>query len=309
MRIVSLLPAATEIVAFLGEIDSLVGVSHECDWPPGLSDDLPRLTAPRVDASGSSGEIDRSIREALDAGLSVYELDVDRLVELAPDVVITQDQCSVCAVDLGQLESGLADQIGEEPEIVSLHPRRLGDILDNIVEVAEALGIRGDGIVKRRLLARKLDRAVGAVPLKRSRNEPPTVCFVEWLDPLMVAGHWIPDLVDRAGGRYPFVESGEPSREIDFEEIREVDPDVVVIAPCGMGTVQMREDLHLLTDRDGWEDLTAVRRARVHPVDGSDYFNRPGPRILDSLSILVRLMWPGEQHPDDTADSIFGAPE
>ena len=307
MRVVSLLPAATEIIAFLGQLDALVGVSHECDWPPGLPPDLPRLTEPRVDASQSSGEIDAAIREVVGEGLSVYDLDVDRLVELEPDVVITQSQCSVCAVELDQVESALDEAVGGEVEIVSLAPASLGDILDNIVEVADALGCRADGITRRRKLARKFDRAVGAVPLEEKKRNAPEVCFIEWLDPLMVAGHWIPEMVDRAGGRYSLVEAGEPSRTVEFDEIRELDPEVIVIAPCGMGTIEMREDLHHLTDRDGWSEMQAVGRARVHPVDGQDYFNRPGPRILDSLSILVRLLWPGEQHPDETADKLFSA--
>lgn len=305
MRVVSLIPAATEIVAFLGHRDSLVGISHECDWPPGLPPELPRLTEPRVDASQSSGEIDTAIRDVVAEGLSVYDLDVDRLVALEPDVVITQDQCSVCAVDFDQVASALDEALEGEADIVSLSPTSLGDILDNIVEVAEALDCKSDGIVKRRKLARKFDRAVGAVPLEKINRRAPEVCFVEWLDPLMVAGHWVPEMVDRAGGRYSLVEAGEPSRTVEFAEIRELDPEVIVIAPCGMGTVEAREDLHHLTDREGWDEMQAVRRARVHPVDGQDYFNRPGPRILDSLSILVRLLWPGEQHTDETAENLF----
>jgi len=307
MRVVSLLPAATEIVAFLGHSESLVGISHECDWPPRLPTDLPRLTEPRVDPSQSSGEIDASIRSVVSEGLSVYDLDIDRLVDLEPDVVITQDQCSVCAVDLDQVASALDEAVDREVRLVSLSPTSLGDILDNIVEVADALECRSDGIVKRRKLARKFDRAVGAVPLEDIHRRAPEVCVIEWLDPLMVAGHWIPEMVDRAGGRYSLVEPGDPSRTIEFDEIRELDPEVIVIVPCGMGTVEAREDLHHLTEREGWSDLQAVDRARVHPVDGQDYFNRPGPRILDSLSILVRLLWPGEQHPDETAEKLFSA--
>jgi iron complex transport system substrate-binding protein len=305
MRVVSLLPAATEIVAFLGHADKLVGLSHECNWPPGLPVDLPRLTEPRIEEGGSSREIDEAVRDVVSQGLSVYELDVDRLVELDPDVVVTQDQCSVCAVDLEQVESSLADRLDGDVEVVSLSPNSLGDILENIVQVAEALGAKSDGIVKRRKLASKLDRAVGGVPSDRSGFSAPEVCFVEWIDPLMVAGHWIPEMIEKAGGRYSFVDAGAPSRQIEFEELQEVDPEVIVIAPCGMGTLEMRGDLGALTDRDGWDDLQAVQRARVHPVDGDAYFNRPGPRILDSLSILVRLLWPAGEHPDETADKLF----
>ncbi len=305
MRVVSLLPAATEMVAFLGHADKLVGLSHECDWPPGLPADLPRLTEPRIDSGGSSREIDEAVENVLADGLSVYELDVDRLVDLDPDVVVTQDQCSVCAVDFEQVESALADRLDGEAEIVSLSPATLGDILDDLVRIADAMQCRSDGIVKRRKLASKLDRAAGGVPLETPGHSLPEVCFVEWLDPLMVAGHWVPEMVERAGGRYRFAEAGEPSRRVEFDEILEVDPEVVVIAPCGMGTIEMREDLDKLTGRDGWDELHAVRRARVHPVDGDAYFNRPGPRILDSLSILVRLLWPAGEHPDETADQLF----
>jgi iron complex transport system substrate-binding protein len=302
MRVVSLLPAATEIVALLGQTDSLVGLSHECDWPPRLPDDLPRLTEPRVDPEGASGEIDGEVRDLLADGLSIYDLDVETLVGLEPDVVLTQDQCSVCAVDLEQVEEALADRVGEQVELVSLQP----STIEQITQVAEALEVEAEGLVRRRKMARKMDRATNAVP---PNTAAPTVCFIEWLDPLMVAGHWIPEMVDRAGGRYPFAEAGEPSRQVDFAEIREADPDVIIIAPCGMDTIQLRSELGSLTERDGWNDLSAVERARVHPVDGHHYFNRPGPRLLDSLGILVRLVWPGEEHPDETADQIFGNPE
>jgi len=305
MRVVSLLPAATEIVAFLGQRDSLVGISHECDWPPDLPGDLPRLTEARIDDSESSRAIDDQVREVLEQGLSVYDIDVDRLAELEPDVVVTQDQCSVCAVDREQVEEALEEAVDGRAAMVSLQPETLGDVLANVTDVAEALQCRGEGLVKRRQLAQKLDRATGAVPPDRAESDPPEVCFVEWLDPLMVAGHWMPELIERAGGRYRFNAAGEPSRRVDFDEILEADPDVVVIAPCGMSTEEYRDDLGRLTDRDGWEHVSAAGRARVHPVDGNQYFNRPGPRLLDSLGILVRLLWPGEQHPDETASELF----
>lgn len=305
MRVVSLLPAATEIVAFLGQQDSLVGVSHECDWPPNLPPDLPRLTEARIDDSESSREIDDAVREVLEQGLSVYEIDVGLLADLDPDVVITQDQCSVCAVDLPQVEAALDEAVGGDAEVVSLQPDTLGDVLENITEVAEALECSSEGLVRRRKLAQKLDRATSAVPSNPVEAGPPEVCFIEWLDPLMVAGHWMPELIERAGGSYRFADAGDPSPTVEFDAIREADPDVIVIAPCGMAAEEYRDELPELTGREGWENITAVGRARVHPLDGNQYFNRPGPRLLDSLGILVRLFWPGEQHPDETAEEIF----
>ncbi len=306
MRIVSLIPSATEFVALLGASDDLVGVSHECDWPPGIGDDLPRLTDPRVDPEASSGEIDDSIRDLLETGLSIYQLDADRLAELDPDVVITQDQCDVCAVGLDQVERALCEHVGSDVRVVSLQPDRLEPALDAVQQIATALEQPDRGRYLRRELEQGLERAVAEVP----DDEPaPTVCPIEWTDPLMVAGHWMPELIERAGGDYDLAEPGGPSQTVTFETIQEQAPDVIAVMPCGFDRLRAAEEVDTLAEHDGWEELEAVREQRVHPVDGHQYFNRSGPRLVDSLSLLVELLWPHRDHPEVRIEELLPHPE
>jgi iron complex transport system substrate-binding protein len=287
MRVVSLLPSATEIVCALGRRDALVGVSHECDYPADVRR-LPRLTRPKVRADGTSTAIDREVRDLVRQGLSVYEIDVERLQALAPDVIVTQDQCAVCAVSYADVTAAARAVLGSAVTIVSLSPRVLGDVWHDVERVAAALDRRGRGgelatACKERLAA-LAGRTVG---LGR-----PVVACVEWLDPLMVAGNWVPELVEIAGGAYPFAEPGAASATTSWATLAAARPQVVVLTPCGFTIAQTRREVGWIVARPEWRALPAVAAGRVSIVDGNAYVNRPGPRIVESAEILANLIHP-----------------
>lgn len=288
-RIVSLLPSATEIVCSLGLGASLVGVSHACDFPPEVVG-RPVLTAPKIDPRRSSGEIDRDVRALVVEGLSVYRIDVDTLRRLQPELIVTQDQCEVCAVSLPDVQAAARDCLGAGVEIVSLRPSRLADIFDDIRRVARASGCDSvaTGVTAR--LEERLEVLRARHPHLRAR---PRVVCIEWLEPLMVAGHWMPDLVQLGGGVYDMVEAGGQTTTITWEQLVAARPDVVVLMPCGFKLEQTRRELDRLRRRPEWQLLPAVRNGRVYAVDGNAYFNRPGPRIVDSAELLAGLVQPG----------------
>jgi iron complex transport system substrate-binding protein len=293
MRIVSLLPAATEWVCALGGAEGLVGRSHECDHPPEIRD-RPVVTAPTVEAEGDSAAIDDAVREQVQAGLSLYEVDLDRMRALAPDLVVTQDQCEVCAVSRTDLEARLADWTGGSPTLFSMQPQtlkqvfeevlRLGRVLDRLERAMEVLGA-GEARLK------ALRDRIG-VDRRTDPSTLPSVACIEWLEPLMVAGHWMPDVVEMAGGRAVLTESGEPSRRVDWADLRAADPDVIVCMPCGFTSEETRRDLPSLTGRAGWASLTAVQNGRVALLDGNAYYNRPGPRLYRAVEVLASVLYP-----------------
>jgi iron complex transport system substrate-binding protein len=295
MRIASLLPSATEIVCALGLQDRLVLRSHECDFPPGV-DHLPFVTEPKYAPDGTSYQIDQRIRALLQEGLSVYRVDADGLRAARPDFIVTQHQCEVCAVSARELEAAACAVLDPPPTIISLAPAGLADVLADMERVAEALGVpeRGAALateLEERMTsveARVEDHLAGMAHLQR-----PSVVTLEWLDPLMVAGNWIPELVEKAGGRNLLGEAGAHSPFVAWEEVRALDPDVVVVLPCGFTLPRTREELHLLTALPGWGELRAVREGRVALADGHHFFNRPGPRVVESLEILAEILHPG----------------
>jgi iron complex transport system substrate-binding protein len=289
-RIASLLPSATEIVAALGFADALVARSHECDHPDGVAK-LPPCTAPKAPLGDTSAEIDRRVREIVREGLSVYRVDDRRLKALDPQVIVTQSQCEVCAVSETELLSAVGDWLSDAVQVVTLKPERLDDIWDDIRRVADALGVteRGPEVVDA-LVARMAAIAAQA----RTRPEKPTVGTVEWIDPLMAGGNWMPELVDMAGGRNLFGEAGAHSPWITFADFAAADPDVIVVLPCGFSIAEARRDMPALTGRREWAGLKAVRNGRVHITDGHHFFNRPGPRIVESLEILAEMLHPDE---------------
>jgi iron complex transport system substrate-binding protein len=291
-RIVSLLPSTTEIVCALGLESALVGRSHECDFPASVSS-LPILTQPVLDPSGVSAEIDRSVKSLVRDGLSVYRVDVERLRELAPTVILTQDQCKACAVSLADVETALGEWMGQRPRVLSLEPASLGDVWSDIRRVADALdrGEKGREVVKA-LAERVADVAERSLRIR----DQPTVACIEWIDPLMAAGHWVPDLVALAGGHCLFGESGTPSPWLEWKHLRKADPDVIVVLPCGFDLERTRAEIGPLQAQPGFADLRAVRRERVYLSDGHHYFNRPGPRLVESLEILAEIL-----HPDQFA--------
>ncbi len=289
-RIVSLIASATEIVAALGFGESLVGRSHECDYPAELVAKLPVLTAPRFATDGSSAEIDRRVKDVLKDGLSVYHVDAARLRALAPDVIVTQAQCEVCAVSLADVEAAVGGWVGQAVKIVSCEPNRLDDVWRDMVKVADALAAaaRGGALVGQ-LKARIATIAERAAHIP----ERPRVACIEWIDPLMAAGNWMPELVALAGGVSVFGEAGKHSPWLSWEALAEADPDAVLAMPCGFDIARTLKELPALARHPRWTALKAVRAGRVFAADGNQYFNRPGPRLVESLEILAEVLHPG----------------
>jgi iron complex transport system substrate-binding protein len=287
-RVVSLIASATEIVCALGCEEMLVGRSHECDYPPSVQR-LPVCTGPRFDVHGSSGDIDRRVKETLRESLSVYRVDVDTLQELRPDVIVTQSQCEVCAVSLRDVERALADVLEGRPRLVSLEPNALADLWKDIGLVAKALGVPERGS---ELNERLRQRMRGITERTRGMARRPTVACVEWIDPLMASGNWMPELVQMGGGVNLFGEAGKHAPRLTWEDVRSADPEVVLVLPCGFDIARSRQDVPVLTGKPGWADLRAVREGRVYLLDGNAYFNRPGPRLAESLEILAELLHP-----------------
>jgi iron complex transport system substrate-binding protein len=283
MRVVSLLPSATEVVYALGV--EPVGVSHECDYPPAANE-KPAVNRSRVDPDATSAEIDRQVQDAEDSG-GVYEVDPETLAELDPDLVISQGICDVCAVDEVRVREAV-DDLGLDCEVLTTDPHSLADVFADIERVGAAL----DRAERAADLVEDLQQRVDRVEERAAGVERPRVAVFDWLDPVMVAGHWIPGMADIAGGAYGMAERGSRSRPREWADVRAYDPEVLVAAPCGFGVDQTVRDLPALTDREGWDDLTAVREGRVYVVDGHHYVNRPGPRLVDTLEFLGWCLHP-----------------
>jgi iron complex transport system substrate-binding protein len=288
-RIVSLLPSSTEIVCSLGLGNRLVGVSHECDYPPEVVG-LPILTAPKLDPHGTSATIDARVREIVQEGLSVYRINTDVLQALRPDLIVTQDQCEVCAVSLPEVEEAVRCFLTPGVKVISLKPQRLGDIWDDIRRVAQATGQEtiAEGVIT------GLKRCVWKVEQKTRHLPRPRVVCLEWLAPLMTAGNWIPELVDIAGGEYTCAAAGAHSPTITWDALVNYQPDVIVLLPCGFKIAQTQADLPVLTAHPQWRALPAVRANRVFVADGNAYYNRPGPRVVESVEILAEILHPEE---------------
>lgn len=289
-RIVSLLPSSTEIVCALGFRDRLVGRSHECDFPRGV-EELPVCTEPKVDLSGTSCEIDQKVKAILEQATSVYRVFAEVLEELRPDVVVTQSQCDVCAVSLKDVEAAVCSFVGSRPSLVSLEPNSLDDIWQDFRQVARTLGVpeRGEQLVShcRARMADIADR-VEQAGAPRAR-----VATIEWIDPPMAGGNWMPTLVEMAGAESLFGVAGEHSPWLEWDDVVAADPDCLLILPCGFGIERTERELPALSTREGWSSLRAVREGRVYLTDGHHYFNRPGPRVVESLEILAEILHPG----------------
>jgi iron complex transport system substrate-binding protein len=288
-RIVSLIASATEIVCALGFEEQLVGRSHECDFPETIKR-LPICTEPKFNVEGSSAEIDRRVKSVLQDGLSVYRVHTDLLRQLRPDVIVTQSHCEVCAVSQRDVENAVCDWLGTRPKVVSLAPNALADVWTGIRQVAEALGAprRGDELI--RVLQKRLSVIAEQAHALRER---PTVAFIEWIEPLMAGGNWTPELIELAGGVNLFGEAGKHSPWMTWDELCQRDPEVIFVAPCGFDLKRTRQEMPALTRRPDWSELCAVRAGRVYLADGNQYFNRPGPRLLESLEILAEVLHPG----------------
>jgi iron complex transport system substrate-binding protein len=287
-KIVTLLPAATEIVCALGLEENLVGRSHECDFPEAVKQ-LPVCSEANFPDNLSSGDIDVKVKEILADALSVYTVNREQIKQLAPDVVITQAQCEVCAVSLKEVEEALDDYLDKPVGIVSLQPNSLDDIFNDITTIANALNVSGAGVV----LLEDLNERVDIIrhKLKYIDNKP-TVACVEWLDPLMVSGNWVPELVAIAGGTPILAEAGKHSPYVNWEDLKSQDPDVLLIMPCGFPIERTLKEIQLLLQLPGFSELKAIKNNRVYIADGNQYFNRPGPRIVDSIEILAEIIHP-----------------
>jgi iron complex transport system substrate-binding protein len=291
-RVVALIASATEIVCALGCEDQLVGRSHECDYPPSVKR-LPVCTEPRFNVHGTSAEIDARVKSILRDALSVYRVDADKLRELRPDVILTQSHCEVCAVSEKDVEAAVCDWLDNQPTILSLHPEDISGLATSIWEVADVLEVheRGEKLVID--LDARMDK-IGTAARKLAAR--PTVACLEWLDPLMAAGNWMPQLVELAGGVNLFGEAGKPSPKMTWDELAPGDPDAIVVLPCGWDIAKSRAEMGVLTARPEWPRLKAVRQGRVYVTDGNQYFNRPGPRLVESLEILAEVLHPEAFH-------------
>ncbi len=288
-RIVSLLPAATEIVCALGAADRLAGRSHECDYPPEIRA-LPACTSSKLEGGAGSGGIDCQIKTLLRESASIYRLDDALLRRLEPDVIITQAQCAACAVSLPELEAVIAGWPGRRPQIISLSPNRLADVWEDIRRVAAALGLPDRG---REVLAALKNRVVNVIEKTCKMKKRPGVACVEWIEPLMAAGNWVPELVELAGGTNAAGEPGQHSPWLEWETLRRLDPEIIVVMPCGFDLARTRAETATLVRHPAWSSLRAVKRGRVFLTDGNQYFNRPGPRLVESLEILAEIIHPG----------------
>jgi len=287
VKIVSLLPSSTEIVTALGMQDALVARSHECDYPQGI-EVLPPVTAPKFDPDGRSYEIDQRVKAILQEATSVYRIDADILKEVQPDFIITQVQCEVCAVSFDEVERVACEWLKLPAEIIALEPNNLSDVFGDIGRVARALGIpeKGEALVTD--LRRRMDDITQtAKPLPK-----PRVATLEWLDPLMAAGNWMPELVEMAGGENIFGEAGEHSPWLAWDELIAADPDVIIILPCGYDMPTTYRELPAVTEHPAWKSLRAVQTGSVYVTDGNQYFSRPGPRLVESLEILAEILHP-----------------
>jgi len=289
-RIVSLISSATEILHLVGLGDRLVGVSHECDYPPSVAG-LPRLTRCLVDASATSLAIDEQVRSLSAEQSALYEIDAQRLAELRPELILTQSQCDVCAVRY----EDVVHAVERSPElagaqVLALHPRSIADVLADIQQIGAAAGASKAANEAVDGLQRRIDRVKRQVAA--SARPAPRVACLEWLDPPMLAANWMPELIAWAGGNPGHVRAGQHSSYARWQEIVDFDPQVVVIMPCGFDLPRAIVEAQILPALDGWQQLSAVREGRVVAVDGNAYFNRSGPRLVDSLEILAHLFHP-----------------
>jgi iron complex transport system substrate-binding protein len=285
MRIVSLLPSATEIICALGLDDQLVGVTHECDYPPSVAR-LPKVTRTLIPTDASSAEIDRLVRERLTEQSALYTLDMETLKRLAPDLIVTQALCDVCAVAEEEVRNA-ACMLPNGPRVINLEPVRFDQVIACIAEVAKAANVEQRG----RTVIARLRARVEAVVARASRaHTHPRVALLEWIDPPFSGGHWNPELVRLAGGVDGLGVEGAKSRTLRWDEIIAFQPEVVLISCCGFTAERAMQDVPLLDRVPGWDDVPAVRDGRVFVTDGASYFSRPGPRLVDSLELLAHVI-------------------
>ncbi|MDX1585331.1 MAG: cobalamin-binding protein [Balneolaceae bacterium] len=286
-RIVSLLPATTEIVCALGKKDALVGRSHECDYPDSVTD-LPACTEAKFEPDGTSYGIDQRVKALLQDGLSVYRVDAKVLAALEPDIIITQDHCEVCAASLEDVKEATRETLGKDVSIISVSPQDLNDVFNSIGEIGKAIGTESEA----ENLVESMKAGFRKISSKVNKRPPKNICCLEWMDPLMAAGNWIPELVEIAGGRELGAVAGKHSPVLEWKNLHELNPEVLTIVPCGYSIDETLSEMETLTQQSAWNRLKAVRNGKVYILDGNHYFNRPGPRLTDSAEIFAEILHP-----------------
>jgi iron complex transport system substrate-binding protein len=286
LRIVSLLPSATEIIDCLGLTSALVGRSHECDYPPEVQN-LPICTTAKLNSNNQSAEIDRDVQSLLQQALSIYRVEIATLERLQPTHIVTQDQCDVCAVNFAEVTKAVAQLTQSSPQIISLQPNLLDEVWQDIIKVGKVLGVDSQSTIS------GLKERINNISERlQESNKIPTVVAIEWIEPLMTAGNWIPELIEIAGGESLLGSKGKHSPYISWDELIAADPDIIIIMPCGFDLARTAQEAETLKTNSQWRELKAVRDRQVYLVDGNAYFNRPGPRLVDSTEILASILHP-----------------
>ena len=283
-RVLSLLSSTTEVVYALGCGDQLVGRSHECDYPPAVMT-LPICTKPKFNVDGSSIEVDGEVKSILQSALSVYYINEDLLKELKPDIILTQSQCEVCAVSEKDVKSVVENITGINPDIISVEPNSVKDIFKDIKIIAEALNVVDKGADLIDFMKNRIRTLKKSYDVKSEL----TVAAIEWIDPLMAAGNWVPELIEMAGGINLFGEAGKHSPWMEYKDLIEKDPHNIIIMPCGYNIQKSIIEIDSLIKQKGWKEINAVHNDKVYITDGNQFFNRPGPRIIESLEILIEI--------------------
>ncbi len=290
LRIVTLLPSATEIVAALGLSDAIVGRSHECDYPPEIKT-RPVCTRARLNSQQPSAQIDADVQTLLRSALSIYDVLIDELERLQPTHIVTQDQCDVCAVNFSEVEKAVSSLTRSQPKIISLQPNTLSEVWADLDRVAVQLGVDAA------LLLNSLQSRIKACSEMTKTASRPTVAAIEWIDPLMASGNWIPELITFAGGRDLFGSVGKHSPYLQWHDLIAADPDTIVMMPCGFDLDRTRQEAQTLTQRSEWQSLKAVQNNQIYITDGNAYFNRPSHRLVDSMEILCEILHPEQFKP------------
>jgi len=289
-KIVTLIPSATEIVAFLGQKNSIIGRSHECDYPHDLNH-VAKLTSPKISVDGTSREIDNQINTILENSLSVYKVNVPKLKELNPDYIITQAHCEVCAVNLSEVEDIVRKNLNKNTKIISLQPNTLKDVFDDIKRVAKELNIENK--TNNDIINNLSERLESIKKLSSKSKTKPSIACIEWIDPLMMAGNWIPEMIEIAGGINVLGKNGKDSHWIKFNEIAKEDPEVIIFLPCGFNIKKTKNELkNFLKKSNDWRSLKAFKNKKFFVADGNQFFNRPGPRLIESLEMFAEIIHP-----------------
>lgn len=301
MRICSLLPSTTEIVCILGLEDNIVGITYECDYPPGINSKNTIVFGNIDHSSLNNREIDELVTKNRREGRSTYLLDKDKLKEARPDIILTQGLCDVCAVS-GNMVDEAVDVLGYDPDVISLQPRTVEEIIDSILTIGEVTSTKQ----KARQIVGDMSRRIDNVreKLSNERDRPRVFCL-EWLDPPYVAGHWVPELVDFAGGINGLSASGEPSRKVSWKDVAEFAPNIVIVMPCGFSIEKTMNEIDTVLSNNSWHRLPATKRGEVYIVDANSYFSRPGPRIVDGLEILGNIIHPDYFKYTPPVDSVM----